>query len=247
MIHKMSIVTLALAAGLVAQEPPPEPRIKRRPPEPAPISKPMIEKRMIEKRMLEKHMPEKARRDMVRRGGTKVHVKKMLDLAMELREGGFEEEAQVLLQQAKRLASKTRGKLPSEKRERSAIEEHERRMLEMKLQEAERRAAAKASVRPFFPEVVEVEEVIEEEGEPRRPRALLDGVRTRELRRAKAEREMARRRKVDVARRDSDLDARVERLGKQVQEMRHMIQELKQAIEQGRRGERRMDPGPRPR
>ena len=248
MIYKMSIVTLALVAGLAAQETYPEPKVKRRPPQPAPISKPMA------------------------RAGAKVHVKKMLDLAMELRQGGFEEEAQALIRQAKRLASKVHGRLRKDKGEVSRIghiakdprvkqdmhrilrdvekrqlhKEHLHRMLKIKL-EAERRASARGPVRLPAPDVIDVEEVeIIEEGEARRPRARM-GVRTRdrELKRAMAEREMARRRKVDMARRDSDLDARVESLTKQVMEMRDMIQQLKRAIENNRGGERRRDQGPR--
>ncbi|MHC4077949.1 MAG: hypothetical protein ACYST0_05835 [Planctomycetota bacterium] len=50
--------------------------------------------------------------DTVREGADRVeaHVKKILALAMELRESGFEEEAQALIQQARRLADKNRRK-----------------------------------------------------------------------------------------------------------------------------------------
>ncbi|MHC4513068.1 MAG: hypothetical protein ACYTGW_10230 [Planctomycetota bacterium] len=50
--------------------------------------------------------------DTARAGADRVeaHVKKILALAMELRESGFEEEAQALMQQARRLADKNRRK-----------------------------------------------------------------------------------------------------------------------------------------
>jgi hypothetical protein len=243
MIDHKRIVALAMTAslalsisGLSAQDP--EPTKRRRPPEE--VTK-------------EEHY--KAQQKARRAHGVDAHVKKMLALAMELREGGFEEEAQVLIRQAKRLAHKGR------RRPRSVetIREGEPRAV------ARVRRPVRVPVRvprpPRAPDVIDVEEVKEiEEVESPRARVNLDVIRTRERSRARAEYEKARRMKEDMVRRDrarakvaqreQDLDRRVEHLSRQVRELREMIQELKRVMHQRQKGDngaRNIRRGPRAR